>query len=59
MIGLWFLVMVCNNIKLFKNLEINVGNDMTYLIFNIYICIFIGVYLCIFYMNMFVYVNVF
>lgn len=57
MIGLWFFVMVCNNIKLFKNLEINGEYDMMYLIFNIYI--FIGVYLCIFYMNMFVYVNVF
>lgn len=57
MIGLWSLVMVCNNIKLFKNPEINGEYDMMYLIFNTYT--FIGAHLCISHMNMLAHVNVF
>lgn len=59
MIGLWSSVMVCNNIKLFKNPEINGEYDMTYLIFNTYTCTFIGAHLCISHMNMLACVNVF
>lgn len=55
-IGLWSPVMVCNNIKLFKNLEINGGDDMMYLIFNTYT--FIGAHLCISHINMHAHVNV-
>lgn len=59
MIGLWSPVMVCNNIKLFKNPEINAGNVVTYLIFNTYTCTFIDAHFCISHMNMLAHVNVF
>lgn len=48
--------MVCNNIKLFKNPEINGGDDMMYLIFNTYT--FIGAHLWISQINMHAHVNV-
>lgn len=48
-------MMVCNNIKLFKNPEINGEYDMMYLIFNTYK--FIGAHLCISHMNMLAHVD--